>query len=250
MENNKFLRPKNKDRYRKRRPEPLTCIIGARCKDGVIIAGDRRVLRGTEYSEEKKILQPIPTWNFIVGASGISGLMDKFLYEMRVFLASRGSQGIDWRTFLYALEDIAYMLHQRYEPRLQPAEMEIEPYYFEVLSGCKEYSEHATLYHMYRTGFSTEVKRFDVIGHGQPHALPFLKTLYHPSITMDEMIKLCVFILKLIDEEKIDLSVGGKPQIFKIPDIGDAIELSENEIDDLLKNVASPKEKLEKAIFS
>jgi len=128
--------------------------------------------------------------------------------------------------------------------------MEIEPYYFEVLYGCKEYPDRATLYHMYRTGFSTEVSRFDVIGHGQPHALPFLKTLYHPSITMDEMIKLCTFILKLIDEEKIDLSVGGKPQIFKIPDNGDAIELSEDEIDKVIEGVASPKEKLKKAIFS
>ncbi len=226
--------------------KPMTLIIGARCKDGVVLAGDRRVLRGTEYSEEKKIVQAFQ--DFIVGASGISGLMDKFLFEMKHYLESE-PEGLTWKGFEYVLEDIVFGLFQRYGVRLEEEQTaEIGALYFDVLYGAKEYSDYASLYHMYRNGFSIEVKRFDIIGHGQPHALPFLKKLYHQEITMDEMIKLCVFALKLIDEADIDLSVGGKPQIWKIPDEGHAFELSDDEIDDLLSQ--STTDKLKDIIFS
>lgn len=225
----------------------MTLIIGARCIDGVILAGDRRVLRGTEYSEEKKIIQPFK--NFVVGASGISGLMDKFLNEMNLYLNSPHDNQLTWREFSYFLEDLATNLFERYNSRLERLqEAEVGGFAFDTLFGFKEYSDHASLYHMYGNGFSAEVKKFDIIGHGQPHALPFLKTLYRQNITMEEMIKLCVFILKLIDEEKIDLSVGGKPQIYKIPDIGDTIELSEDEIEELLN--ISHTNKLKEIIFS
>lgn len=233
------------DRYLIKRP--MTLIIGARCKDGIVLAGDRRVLRGTEYSDEKKIVQPFP--DFVVGASGISGLMDKFLYEINLYLTSPRKNKLTWRDFSYFLEDLATQLFQRYNSRLeQLQEAEMGAFAFDALYGFKEYSDHASLYHMYGNGFSVEVKRFDIIGHGQPHALPFLKTLYHSGIMMDEMVKACVFILKLIDEEKIDLSVGGRPQIYKIPDVGDTIELSEDDINNLLKQ--SHTEKLRDIIFS
>lgn len=191
----------------------MTCIIGMKCADGVVIAGDRRVLRGTEYSEEPKIFEPFE--NFVVGASGVSGLMDKFLYEMNAFLRSEDAKGIDWRGFVLELEDIAFRLFDKYNERLKVGEqLEISPYYFDVLFGCKEYATEAKLYHLYRNGFSQEVKRFDIIGHGQPHALPFIKALYNEKRTMSEMTKIAAFTLKLIDEAKIDWSVGGFPQIY------------------------------------
>gem|GEM_PF-1577355 len=221
--------------------KPMTLIIGSRCKDGVILAGDRRVLRGTEYSEEKKIIEAFQ--DFIVGASGISGLMDKFLAGMRRYLESKvDGEELKWKGFECILEDIVYSLFQRYEGRLVEGQnTEIGALYFDVLYGVKEYLDHASLYHMYNNGFSVEVKRFDIIGHGQPHALPFLKKLYYPEITMDKMIKLCVFVLKLIDESNIDLSVGGKPQIWKIPDKGHAFELPDDEINNLLSQSATDK---------
>jgi 20S proteasome alpha/beta subunit len=227
----------------------MTLIIGARCKDGVIIAGDRRVLRGTERSEEKKIIQAFP--NFVVGASGISGLMDKFLYEIKQYIDAPRKEGeeLTWRVFSYFLEDLANSLFQKYSSRLEQLQQaEMGAFAFDALYGVKEYTDHASLYHMYGNGFSVEVKKFDIVGHGQPHALPFLKTIYHSGISMGEMIKLCVFVLKLIDEEDIDLSVGGRPQIYKIPDIGDAVEVSEEEITELLKNAKTKK--LKELIFS
>lgn len=227
----------------------MTLIIGARCLDGVVIAGDRRVLRGTEYSEEKKILEPFK--NFVIGASGISGLMDKFLYEINHYLISdeRHENVLTWRNFSYYMEDLAFQLFERYGSRLELiSNAEMGAYAFDVLYAYKEYADNATLFHMYPNGFSTEVKKFDIIGHGYPHAMPFFKTVYNSEMKMDEIIKLCIFIFKLIDQEKIDLSVGGVPQIFKIPDKSGAVELSENRVKSMFDSI-SPKEKLVEIII-
>ncbi len=246
MRDNHFY-PKPSNKYLKKRMfRPVTCIIGVKCIDGVVIAGDKRVLRGTEFSDEPKILQPFP--NFVLGASGVSGLMDKFLYEMDFFLRSPNAKGIDWRGFGYALEDIASNLFERYRTRLEVDEtVEIGAYYFDVLFGCKPFETEAKLYHLYRNGFNQEVKRFDIIGHGQPHALPFIKALYKESRTMNEMVKVAGFTLKLIDEAKIDLSVGGEPQIWLIPNEKDANaeELIPEKVNNILDKASYPTSILE-----
>lgn len=222
----------------------MTCIIGVRCVDGVVLAGDRRVLRGTEYSNEPKIKQAFS--GFVVGASGLSGLMDKFLFQMELYLQSEDAKKeLSWWKFLNVLEDIAFSLFTRYGSRLNEDEaMETSAFSFNVLCGCKEYVEKASLYHLYGNGFAQKVNTFDIIGHGTCCALPFIKSLYAKNRTMKEMAKVCAFTLKLIDEANIDVTVGGEPQIFLIPDNGQEKELTQKEIDDLL-NLCNPKEMLE-----
>jgi len=222
--------------------KPLTCIIGIRCIDGVVLAGDQRVLRGTEYSNEKKIIQAFP--GFVLGASGLVGLMDKFLYQMREWQKSDEATKIpySWWQFLNVLEDITTTLFARYGQRLgAEEEIQVGAFDFDVLCGCKEFKDKATIYHLYRNGFAQEVKTFDIIGHGTPHALPFIKTLYNQKRKMQDMAKVAAFTLKLIDEEKIDLTVGGSSQVYLIPDIGDygsEKELTEQETSNLLNNVS------------
>jgi 20S proteasome alpha/beta subunit len=231
-----LLCKKNRNRYlKKRRKKLTTCIIGIVCKDGVVLAGDRKVLRGAECSFEPKISEPFE--GFVVGASGISGLMDKFLQEMNFWLNNPElkKKPIGWREFLYGLEDIAWGLFQRYDQRLSVQEnVEVGACDFDVLIGCKEYQDRAKLYHLYRNGFSSEVKSFDIIGHGYPYALPFIKALYEEKLEMVQAVRLSAFALKLIDEANIDLTVGGEPQIWKIPNNNDAKELSIKEVDKIL----------------
>jgi len=213
----------------------MTLIIGARCRDGITLAGDRRVLRGTEYSEEKKIRLVFP--NFIVGASGVSGLMDNFIRDMTTFIQSRGGR-VAWVEFLNKLEDIIRQLYERYHPRLGA------DYQFDVLYAFKDTPSTAHLFYIDRRGFSQEIRTFGIIGHGQPHALPFVKALYNSNRTMQEINKLSTFILELVDKHNVDLSVGGKPQIFNVPYEGDTKELSEEEIDNLIKEVSPTGQKL------
>jgi 20S proteasome alpha/beta subunit len=216
----------------------MTLIIGIRCRDGVVLIGDRKVVRGTECAEEKKIISKGD--DFVIGYSGVTSLMDKFLFNINMYLENPDTSKL-WIHFADFLEDAVAGLRERYIQR-------IEDVSFDVLYCGKMTTNHANLYHIYNGGFSQEIKTFDIIGHGQPYALPFLKAVYYPEIPIDKAIRLGVFILQLIDTCNVDILVGGKPQVFKIPDNGNAEEISETEIDNLLKHMVV-KDKLKVAVF-
>ena len=59
----------------------LTHILGARCTGGIVLIGDRRVIRGSGgYEYEDKIFADVR--NVVIGASGIVGLFNKFRREI------------------------------------------------------------------------------------------------------------------------------------------------------------------------
>lgn len=218
--------------------KPMTLIIGIRCIDGVVLAGDRRVMRGTECSEERKIIS-IDS-DFVIGYSGATCLMDKFLFKINSYLNDPDTSKL-WVDFAEILEDSVADLRNKYIQR-------IEDVSFDVLYCGKMIPNHASLYHIYNSGFSEEIKTFYIIGHGQPHALPFLKAAYYPEITINEAIKLASFVLHLIDKCNVDILVGGKPQIVLIPDNKDPIEIPETQIDNLLQQILVT-DRLKAAIF-
>ncbi len=191
----------------------MTCIIGARCKDGVLLAGDTRILRGHKISHQYKILQPheIPV---VYASSGATGLMDTFLKRVEVLLAaiSKGELKLEsMDMFKEKLEDTILEIHNRYMHR-NPSLV------LDVFVGYKSLEDKAGLYHVYPFGFSEDVKEFDIIGSGRPYVLPLIQSLYQPDITLNEMSSVCCYILGLINELQIDASVGGLPQIVWIKD--------------------------------
>lgn len=218
----------------------MTLIIGVRCIDGVVLAGDRRLMRGNELSEEKKITETIFP-SLIVGYSGVTSIMDKFLSNLEKDLVT-GKENKTWEDIRHSLEDSVARLRTRYSQR-------VREYSFEVLYCFRMDDDHVNLFRIYDTGIDEERKTFDAIGIGAPHALPFLKAAYDPEITMEKAVWLCTFILQLIDKCNINIYVGGKPQIFKIPDIGDPVEMPDEEIDNLLEQM-QVIEKLKAAIFN
>jgi 20S proteasome alpha/beta subunit len=209
----------------------VTCIIAIKCIDGVVLAGDRKVLRGSECSLEKKLRELFP--DFIIGESGLSGAMDKFIHETESYLNSGEASKKDYWSFILKLEDIADSLYKRYSPRFGENE-----YAFDVLFGCKPVQNQTQIFHMYCNGFAQEVKTFDIIGHGQDHVLPFIKAMHSDKSTMKDMAKVAAFSLKLVDEANIDVTVGGEPQIFLMPNNNNAHELSKTEVDQLLNNIS------------
>jgi 20S proteasome alpha/beta subunit len=220
----------------------MTLIIGVRCKDGVVLAGDRKVMRGAECSEEKEIFEVFN--NFIVGYSGLTALLDKFMSEINDYLNNNDDS--TWGEFVPYLEDSVVDIFERYKDRLANIGSGVE---LDVLYCAKMTDDHATLCHIPNYGISEEIKSFHIIGCGYPYALPFMKSLYYPEITMDEAIKLCTCILQLIDKFNVNVYVGGIPQIVIIPDNGNPIEFSDTEIDRLL-NDTKIVEKLRTAILS
>ncbi len=216
----------------------MTLVIGIKCVDSVILAGDRKVMRETECLEEKKIVSPFE--NFVLGYSGHTVYMDYLISRISDY-SNIPNEKKAWKDFCNFLEDSTYELNKKYESRMNNLS-------FDTLFSVKLRTNSAYLFHLHIGGYRQKVKNFDIIGHGAPYALPFLRAVYSPEITMDQVIKLCIFILKLIDKCDVDTTVGGKPQIYQIPDNGDIKEVSEEEIDVLLKRT-QVEDRLYTAIF-
>jgi|Deesub1362A_J573_1020465.scaffolds.fasta_scaffold00418_13 20S proteasome alpha/beta subunit len=229
----------------------MTLVIGAKCKDGVVLVADRRVIRGVESSEEKKIISPLE--NFVVGFSGNVGIMDKFvkeidhLFEKRELARQQGEEleDLTWRAFFNWLEELMKWLYDRYNPRLKALSDEFD---LSLLIGCKQFEYRADLYFMNRTGIAYEIKSFEAIGSGRFHAMPFLKAIYDEGISIERMVKLGVFIVDLLDAIGVDLTVGGLPQVFVLPNIGSPYELTDKEILAILDEIGDSRERLRKII--
>jgi 20S proteasome alpha/beta subunit len=207
----------------------LTIILGARCKDGVLIAADRRIVRGTEYEEEEKIFTPVE--GVVAAASGLTGIMDKFLKAVEAGATAARVQSLD--EVISGIEDVTAGLRERYEKRLG----EDGKGFLEVLVGglTNLSSGEAEIYHVLPQGYAERIKRYLVIGHGEPYVKPFVKALYREGITCEEMARISTFAILVVERLELNSTVGGKPQIYTIIDNQKAIELPESRIDDLIK---------------
>lgn len=98
-------------------------------------------------------------------------------------------------------------------------------------------------------GFPEPVNNYRAIGHGEPYGAIFLKKMWNSSMTMEQTAKLGIFIIKFIQDMKLDNSVGYTqdylPQVIFIPDIKvpndfgpasfESPELYQEEVDKLFK---------------
>lgn len=73
------------------------------------------------------------------------------------------------------------------------------------------------------------ISDYKVIGTGAQYAYVFIKPSYSNKSVMDDMAVIVTFIIRLIDECKIDDSIGadeeGKVQIWKFPNRADPYEV-------------------------
>jgi len=191
----------------------MTCIIGVRCKDGVLLAGDTKVVRGSDISSEYKIFRHAGL-EIVYGCSGATALVDTLIEEIDIALNKTANDEPiikTWRDFKFALEDIMEWLFKRYNQR--------DPSIFiDVFVGYKPTNMPAQLWHFYPHGISEEIKGFEIIGSGKPYAMPFIKSLYRSEITLQEMTIVSCYTLGLLNEIQVDYSVGGYPQIVWLKD--------------------------------
>lgn len=191
-----------------------TCIIGAKCSDGVTIVADRRVMRGLEATNEDKlfILGRETDPKVIVGASGLSGIMDRFIPMVMNSIVTVRAQSL-WE-IINEVEDNMKILSDRYGERFrsETSQEKQEELISAFVCGLDSLVEgEAKIYHCYQNGFSEEIRQYDILGHGKPYALPFLKLLYDPQISTREMVDLSACVILNIEKLEVDQSVGGLP---------------------------------------
>lgn len=217
-------------RYLSKRKE-LTYILGSRCKDGVVLVGDRKITMegGADHDYEEKLFVDIHP--MVVGSSGVSGLFEKFRNRIKTYAALQVQQGhpINVDAFITEIENQTLNLNQTYRERIMGQ-------VFDVLIGIKTQDAGAVLQYINPIGFAEPVRRYRAIGHGEPYGSIFMKTIWRPDMTMAEVADLGCFIIKYIERFELDSSVGvdsrppqNSPQIWFIPDANPPPNATEEE---------------------
>jgi len=217
----------------------VTLIIGARSKDGVIIATDRKVLRGGEAEYTNKLYEAS---NAVYAVEGLTGIADDFhyLFELEV----RRKRGVDTLYELKLLaEDIIAELTQRYAERIrQETPIGI------LMAGLDNItSGKALLYYIHGVGYG-EATKFICSGHGGTYATTLAKFLLKEHFSVEENGKRAAFVVAYIAED-VDTTVGGDPVVAIVRDSEKIKErpieyLSDEEIQEMVKKAKETKEHL------
>ncbi len=223
----------------------MTLITGLRCRDGVVLGSDRKVLRGGEAEYSNKIFT---INNVALAVEGLTGIRDDFLYLLDIELQRR--RGVD---ALYEMkviaEDIIADLTERYKERVR------EEVPIGVLMAGRErlVSGRAMLYYIHGVGYG-EVVEFLCTGHGGPYATSLAKFLLKKDLNVDENAKRIAFIISWVAED-VDVTVGGDPDVVIIRDsdvlTDRPVEPLDSSVANEMKNRAREfKEKIASIIFS
>jgi 20S proteasome alpha/beta subunit len=193
------------------RPKDMTYILGSVCSDGVVLVADRKImLQGGAFHEYRDKLFVDTPW-MVVGSSGTLGLFEKFREKLTVYLQSPEYDSSLF-TLVTGIETITRELNDAYCEVLQGEQ-------FNVLLGIQSTTD-ASLKYVYPFGFAEPVRRYKVIGHGEPYGSFFLKRWWHENMTMLEVAELGTFVIKYIQEYELDNTVGvgnDHPQVILIP---------------------------------
>ena len=197
-------------RYRNNK-QTMTFILGAHCSDGIVMVGDRKMSRSNgSPTYEAKIFQDIQ--NVVLGASGVVGLYDKF--RQQIFDTVQENPNMNQMSFIGASEKIVFELNRTYIERTRGGTIEL------LVANGK--TTIGNLQFVTANGVGEVVRRYQVIGSGEPYGEFFLKRLWKPEMTMEQVAVLGVAIIRIIEDNELDTGVGTKdnPQVWYIPDWG------------------------------
>ncbi len=208
----------------------MTLIIGAKCKGGVILAADRKVVRGEESDIGDKIFEQ---GGLALAFEGLTGIRDDFLLLLESELeANRGLNTLYEAKLV--IEDIVASLSNRYAERLGE-----DAGVGAVLAGLSEISSgKAELYNIHPEGYG-ETVQYRCAGHGAEYAHSIAKFLLSPSQPIDECAYWAAFVVAWVSDN-VDLTVGGEPQVAMVRDHSRSVQyLSDSTVAEAISQAES-----------
>ncbi len=206
----------------------MTYILGARCSDGVVLVGDTKVTieQGADYTHSIKITKPVT--NVVMGSAGIGGLYKDFqnriistIVSIEKIAKEKGEGNLVISTeeeFSVLVNKVIREMHKDYDEDRQLIINNLM-----IICASRIGSEKAQLTTFNPFGFPEPINEKRAIGHGEPYGALFLKKMWNKNMSMEQTAKLGLFIIKFIQEMKLDNSVGFNdeflPQILYIPDV-------------------------------
>jgi len=200
----------------------MTYILGAKCSDGVVLVGDTKLTidEGADFEYSKKITFPLT--NLAMGAAGSGGLYKDFQNRIvtAVIRMQKEKKGVvnTEEEFSTLVSKVIREMHNDYG---QDRYMIINN--LMILCATRIGGPLADLNQFTGFGYPLPVNDIRAIGHGEPYGAIFHKRLWGKHMTMEQTAKLGLFVIRYIDEMKLDTSVGYNkeflPQVVYIPHI-------------------------------
>ncbi len=188
----------------------MTFILGAKCSDGVVMVGDRRISSsdGSYRGLGDKIFYNME--GVVWGAAGALNYFESFKERVRVAITDKGGQ-IPARHFLPLVEGVHGDMIRTYGPYFINQ--------FAILIAVRTGADSA-LYVVDGIGGHSLVSEYHTIGSGSPYAELFLKKLWKKEMGMKQVAELGYFLIKLVERYELEATVGvetGHPQIWFLP---------------------------------
>jgi 20S proteasome alpha/beta subunit len=194
-------------RYKKPITRGMTFILGCRCNDGVVLVADRKVTisGGEDYDECDKLFGEIR--HVIYGSSGDAGMFELFKGYVMDYIQTHPNE-INLQNAVVRLAVCALKINKEYG---------FPPDLYDVLIATQPPDKPSTLHLINSFGKPYTIKNHQSIGSASPYAQVFLKKCWNDKMTMEQVAELGYFIIKYIEDFKLNFTVGGEPMIWFIP---------------------------------
>lgn len=239
-----LLYPKQPNRYLNNglRLKPTTLIIGAKCSDGVVLTGDRKVTSGLGDTYIDKI-RKCPNRNWAVfGAAGIGTLFEEFLTKLPPKIETHANwiqyqnQRLLTRhskefgnapnitsppTMIYNAQDfkqdcVELLTEMRKQYSIAFADPNCR---LDVLIGLAVTNEPSKLFYI-DSAYCLPAEVNDVITIGQTGLAEVFRKSWESTMTMKQTAMLGMFAITYIEQEGISDGIGigsQQPQVWYIP---------------------------------
>jgi len=219
----------------------MTCIIGVKCEDGIVIISDTKIKAGERATYENKIVPVKGYDNLVIAAAGIVDIREKFIHDIENLseLLKTGILKEDpSRGFVGLVEDIAYRLWKIYKPRYEALGCNYEYQALQAFVCQKRKGEIPILHSVNSVGISSKVDNYMVLGTGDQYAHMIVKPCYAKEAIMNRMAGIGAFVIRLVDYWKIDESIGtqdeGSVQVWKFPNNSNPYEVGGSELEGIM----------------
>jgi 20S proteasome alpha/beta subunit len=175
----------------------MTFILGSRCKDGVVLVADKKVTigEGENYDECDKLFGEIR--HVVYGSSCDAGMFELFRGYVMDYVNTHLNE-INFQNATVKLALCVLKINKEYG---------FAPNLYEVLVAIQPPDKPPTLNLIQGSGTPYTIKNNHAIGSSALYAQVFLKKCWYDGMTMEQVEELGYFIVKYIEDFKLNFTV-------------------------------------------
>jgi len=214
-----------RDRYLK--VKPMTLIVALKCKDGVVIASDGRIIIADEYREAQKIHQISRC--LIVGAAGSMGVIEKVVERLNGVNGTLNN--ISDRNLIEERINEVYRRHTNLYGQVYSSREEFELVFGGELLVC----DTNAIYKFFMNGYPEPCGDYECAGSARPYGLSILRDFYERDLEMERAKELAVYVI--LQAMQISRDVGEPIQMAVLPNNSEASVLPNNEVREVVERI-------------